>query len=78
MTNPFENDDASFVVLVNGEGQYCLWPESRSVPAGWQVIGPRGHRQECLRWIDEHWVDMRPLSLIKYMDSQQEATGEPR
>jgi len=75
MTNPFENDDTTFVVLVNAEGQYCLWPESRSVPAGWQPVEQRGSRQECLRWVDEHWVDMRPLSLIRYMEGKERATG---
>jgi uncharacterized protein YbdZ (MbtH family) len=73
MTNPFDSDNAMFVVLVNDERQYCLWPESRAVPAGWQVVGQRGSRENCLKWIDEHWVDMRPLSLIRHMESKREA-----
>ncbi|MFE1841847.1 MbtH family NRPS accessory protein, partial [Streptomyces sviceus] len=26
MANPFENDEASYFVLVNDEGQHSLWP----------------------------------------------------
>ena len=26
MTNPFENDNYTYKVLINEEGQYSLWP----------------------------------------------------
>ncbi|MGC5412591.1 MbtH family NRPS accessory protein, partial [Streptomyces sp. DT225] len=26
VTNPFEDDEARFLVLVNGAGQHSLWP----------------------------------------------------
>ena len=35
MTNPFEDADALYLVLVNDEGQYSLWPAGTAVPAGW-------------------------------------------
>jgi len=68
VTNPFEDEDGNFLVLVNEEGQYSLWPAFIDVPAGWQATGPRGKRQECLAWIEQHWTDMRPRSLVRQMD----------
>ena len=70
MTNPFEDDNAEYLVLVNDEGQYSLWPVFCDVPSGWSVTGPRAKRQECLAWIEANWTDMRPLSLIRSMAEQ--------
>ncbi|MFE3138188.1 MbtH family protein [Streptomyces scopuliridis] len=70
MWNSFEDDAATFVVLVNGEGQYSLWPESVAVPAGWSVALPGGSRQECLDYVDETWTDMRPKSLARLMNAE--------
>jgi len=64
LTNPFESDDVDYRVLVNSEGQHSLWPTFRDLPPGWSVIGPTGRKQECLDWIETHWTDMRPKSLI--------------
>jgi uncharacterized protein YbdZ (MbtH family) len=65
MTNPFEDEAAEYLVLVNDEGQYSLWPAFRDVPAGWRAVGPRGERKTCLDWVETTWVDMRPRSLIE-------------
>jgi len=71
MANPFEDENAQYLVLANEEGQYSLWPEFREVPAGWSAVGPRGGRSECLAWIDKTWTDMRPNSLKRAMDSSR-------
>ncbi|HZE80900.1 MAG TPA: MbtH family protein [Candidatus Polarisedimenticolia bacterium] len=64
MLNPFEDQSAQLLVLVNDEGQHSLWPQFRPVPAGWQsVFGPASH-ENCLSYIGEHWTDMRPRSLM--------------
>jgi len=68
MTNPFEDPDASYFVLINDEGQHSLWPEFVEVPEGWQVIFGEKSRQECLDFIEESWTDMRPKSLIAAME----------
>lgn len=68
MTNPFEDSDASYVVLVNDEGQHSLWPVSIDVPNGWRVIFGEAIRQECVDFIEEFWDDMRPKSLIEAME----------
>ncbi|MER7789169.1 MbtH family protein [Streptomyces sp. NPDC097640] len=67
MTNPFENPDGRYVVLVNHEGQHSLWPQFVEVPEGWTVAHPEDSRQACLDYIEEHWTDMRPKSLIERM-----------
>jgi uncharacterized protein YbdZ (MbtH family) len=64
MANPFEDENASFLVLVNAEGQYSIWPQFRDVPDGWSRVGPSGGRQVCLDWIESNWADMRPKSLV--------------
>ena len=64
MDNPFEDETGHFLVLVNGEGQYSLWPAFRALPSGWRMTGQSGARQACLDWIDAHWTDMRPASLV--------------
>ena len=68
MTNPFDDDDGEFLVLINDEGQHSLWPSFLDVPAGWQTTGPKGKRTVCLAWIEEHWTDMRPASLVRQME----------
>ncbi len=68
-TNPFENDEATYVVLVNDEGQHSLWPTFAEVPAGWTVVKTADTRQSCLEYIEENWTDMRPKSLIQAMES---------
>jgi MbtH protein len=68
MTNPFEDENGEFLMLVNEEQQYSLWPTFRDVPAGWSAVGPKGSRKECLDYIEEHWVDMRPRSLVDQMN----------
>lgn len=67
-TNPFEDNNAHYLVLVNAEGQHSLWPQFAEVPAGWTItFGPRD-RAACLAHIDLTWTDMRPASLIKAME----------
>jgi MbtH protein len=67
MTNPFDDEDAEYLVLVNAEGQHSLWPDFADVPAGWQAVF-RGIRRAAVEYVDTHWTDMRPASLIAAMD----------
>jgi MbtH protein len=62
-TNPFDDDNATFYVLVNGEGQHSLWPTFADVPAGWRVVFGGSTRAECLTYVEEVWVDLRPRHL---------------
>jgi MbtH protein len=70
MSNPFDEEDANFVVLVNEEEQYSLWPVFADIPAGWRVVLEESPRKECLDFIEAHWLDMRPRSLRDSMDRE--------
>ncbi|MCX4523191.1 MbtH family protein [Streptomyces anulatus] len=67
MTNPFEDEDGAYLVLVNDEGQHSLWPAFAEVPAGWTVAHPEDTRQACLYYVERNWTDLRPKSLIESM-----------
>lgn len=69
MYNPFENDQGSFVVLVNEESQYSLWPAVIAIPEGWTKEHGPEVKSNCLEYIENHWQDMRPKSLREAMDS---------
>jgi hypothetical protein len=43
MTNPFENPDGTYLVLINDEGQHSLWPAFIEVPADWSITHPQRH-----------------------------------
>jgi MbtH protein len=49
-----DDDTAAFLVVVNGEEQYSIWPAERELPAGWSREGTSGIKV---------WTDMRPKSL---------------
>lgn len=67
MTNPFEDDDAAYVVLVNAENQHSLWPATTDVPNGW-TVRHQGARQNCLDYVEKHWTDLRPASLAAMLN----------
>jgi len=80
-----ENDDKTiYLVLMNCEEQYSLWPKHIAVPNGWKVC-KEGTKAECGAYVNEVWTDMRPLSLRKHMEEfekkrqqeqQQKASSE--
>ena len=63
MTNPFEDQDGTYLVLVNDENQHSLWPVAIDVPAGWTTAFGPHTRQACLDFVESNWTDMRPKSL---------------
>lgn len=65
MTNPFDNEDGSYLVLVNSENQHSLWPEALTVPKGWVIAYGPASRYSCLDYIEAAWTDVRPLSLTR-------------
>jgi len=62
-TNPFDDEDGRFLVLVNDEEQHSLWPAFAAVPSGWTVVHGESSRAEALAYVEEHWTDLRPRSL---------------
>ena len=67
MNNEAE-DSSIYLVVVNHEEQYSIWPGYKEVPAGWSAVGFSGVKSACLAHIETVWTDMRPLSLRKKMD----------
>jgi MbtH protein len=71
----FDDEHRDFVIVVNHEDQYSIWPADREPPHGWRAEGPPGPRADCLARIDQLWTDLRPLSLRRTMDARA-AAGE--
>ncbi|MFI7019625.1 MbtH family protein [Streptomyces sp. NPDC087440] len=69
MTNPFDDTEGKFLVLLNEEEQYSLWPSFIEVPAGWQTVLEETDRNTCVEFIEKNWTDMRPKSLRDAMDT---------
>ena len=67
MSNPFEVPDANYTVLRNEENQHSLWPIFADVPAGWTVVHGPGGREECLAYVRENWVDLRPRGVAEFV-----------
>ena len=72
-TNPFENEDGVYLVLINDEEQYSLWPAFAEVPQGWKIAHGEDTRKASLEYIEENWTDMRPRSLREQMREYDEA-----
>ncbi|WP_432533781.1 MbtH family protein [Kineococcus arenarius] len=69
-TNPFDDPDGEFLVLVNDEEQHSLWPAFAPVPAGWRTVFGPGPRDGALAHVEEHWTDLRPRSLREAMERE--------
>ena len=85
MTNPFEDENGIYHVLINEEGQHSLWPSFVDVPAGWTIVHKSDNRAACLEFIERNWTDMRPNSLIRQMEADaaarkngQDGSGTPK
>ncbi|GAA2704298.1 MbtH family protein [Actinoplanes palleronii] len=66
-TNPFDDEDGRFFVVVNDEDQHSLWPVFAEVPTGWRVVHGEASRSDCLEYVERNWTDMRPKSLRQAM-----------
>ena len=72
MSKTEQNTDTTYLVVVNHEEQYSIWPNwKKELPLGWKAEGKEGSKDECLAYIEEIWTDMRPLSLRKAMKEAQ-------
>ncbi|MFI6481248.1 MbtH family protein [Nonomuraea sp. NPDC050663] len=63
MSNPFDDENGSFLVLVNTEEQHSLWPSAFPVPSGWDTVFGPAPRAESLEYVDDNWTDIRPASV---------------
>lgn len=72
MGQVYEEDTRTYVVLKNAEDQYSLWLKSKRIPDGWIEAGKEGKKAECMTYVDQTWIDMRPLSLRREMNNGME------
>ena len=63
----FDREDTQFLVVINEEQQYSIWPEFKAVPQGWSAEAAAASKADCLAYIEAHWTDMRPASLREAM-----------
>jgi MbtH protein len=63
MTTVDQSGGVTYLVVVNDEEQYSIWPSGTEVPAGWRPVGVTGTEDECVAYVDEVWQDIRPLSV---------------
>jgi MbtH protein len=56
-----------FLVVVNDEQQFSIWPQDKALPLGWTPVGAPAAKDICLARIEQLWTDMRPLSLRNQM-----------
>lgn len=71
-TSCFDREDEIFIVLINHEEQYSIWPEWKKIPGGWSAVdGIKGDKATVLEFVKNVWIDMRPLSLRKWMAEQE-------
>jgi MbtH protein len=71
-------DKRDYTVVVNDEEQYSIWLADRELPAGWRAVANVGKKAACLKYIDDVWSDMRPLSLRQWMAQQEAADHATR
>jgi MbtH protein len=72
-SNPFDDQDTPFYVLVNDEDQYSLWPAVIDVPRGWRIVYGAGDgtaREDCVAFVNATWTDLRPRSLRAADDTE--------
>ena len=74
--DPFDDEAGTFIVLVNDEGQYSLWPAHIVVPQGWTIVQAEDTRAACLKYRGDNWVDMRPKSLVRAMSARASDPSE--
>jgi MbtH protein len=77
-----ERDTTIYVVVMNNEERYSIWPAGEPIPSGWHDVGKHGTKPEVLQYIAETWKDMRPRSVRLYMarlanrqNKDQESSG---
>ena len=61
-------DRTKFQVVINHEEQYSIAPAGQTPERGWRAVGRTGTKEQCLRYIEEVWTDMRPTDRRRLQD----------
>ena len=67
-------DNATYRVVVNPEGQYSIWPADRENALGWSDAGRSGTKEECNAFIRERGTGRGPRG----PGDESDETGGPR
>ena len=71
-----DNETPTYKVVVNHEEQYSIYPAERRVPIGWRAVGKVAEEEECLRYIEEIWINNRPADLRQRVEVLREEVEE--
>lgn len=74
-SNPFDNTEGTFLVLVNDESRHSLWPASFDIPTGWTVAHPADNHAACVHYVDTHWTDSGRAASWPRPSGPREARG---
>ncbi|AFJ46485.1 MbtH family protein [Shimwellia blattae] len=69
-SNPFDDPNGQFYILMNTSGEYSLWPDYCPLPAGWNKVCEPQPQALCVSWLAGHWQALTPQTWS--------ATGEGR
>jgi len=57
-----------YLVVINHEEQYSIWPVGRPLKAGWRALSKKGTKEDCMKFIEEVWTDMRSTDRSRLKD----------
>lgn len=60
MASVFDEQDKTYLILVNELNQHSIWPDALPIPDGWRVIHGPSERHMAVNFVDTHWTDLRP------------------
>ncbi len=52
-----------YFIVKNSEEQYSIWPSYKPLASRWEKVSNKKPKAEYLNYIENNWLDMRPLSL---------------
>jgi MbtH protein len=58
-----ETESRQYIVVINHEEQYALWPSHLAIPNGWRASGKSGVKEDCMAYVKEAWTDLTPYSV---------------
>jgi MbtH protein len=70
-----KQDLCEYKVVKDDEEQYSIWPTDKGTSSGWRDTEKVGTKADCLEYIQQVWVDMRPLSLRRQAEYFHGAKG---
>jgi MbtH protein len=62
MTKRFDGERGAYLVILNTEGQLCLWPDFLAVPERRRPVQGPSHRGSSTAFIDARWT--RPRAIV--------------